>query len=302
MVKIESLVHGIYPKSEKLRIRIGRWERGLINAQELDSIMAEETEEFEKLTGTNVIHTDPLFNWYDIFRPITLISDGMSLGPLTRFEETNTFYRIPLIHSAPRIRANPKMFLELQDNPPLPLYHSSGRWAAFLPGLQTFYSYSRNAGSLPRDAFFQEAGKVYSQILSSFKPSSVLFMERVSIDRDVINAYSRIYDPGKVMLYTTGRLSDTAFSESKQKFLSIIVDPEKENLKSAALHSFAPGLKLIDGKNTKMETKDQLKKRVSDLSSGISADRIIVTNSDYFDFLPRSVADKKVSLLAGGFD
>ncbi len=302
MVKIEGLIHGIYPKSEKLRIRIGRWERGLIRPEELDAIIKEETEDFEKLAGNNLLHTDPLFNWYDIFRPITLISEGMTLGPLTRFEETNTFYRIPLIHSLPRLNVHPEKFLELDENPPLPLYHVSGRWIAFLPGLQTFYAYSRNIGSLPRETFFQEMGKIYSEILSKFSASSVFFMERVPVDRSVVKAYSEISDPEKTIIFTTGKLSESAFTGSKSKFQSIIVDPERDNLKLAAAHSLVPGLKLIDGRNTKMETGSSVKEKVSELSSGISAERVIVTNSDYLDFLPRSVADKKVALLSGGLD
>ncbi len=302
MVKIEGLIHGIYPKSEKLRIRIGRWERGLLKSQELDSIVKEETEEFEKLAGDSLLHSDPLFNWYDIFRPITLISEGLELGPLTRFEETNTFYRIPLIQSLPRLNAQPEKFLELDENPPLPLYHSSGRWIAFLPGLQTFYAYSRNMGSVPRETFFQEMGRIYSEILRRFDAYSAFFMERGPLDQAVIRAYSEIQDPGKTMLFTTGKLSSSAFSGTRDKFQSIIVDPERENLRTAAAHSLVPGIKLIDGKNTKMETRKGIVEQVSELSSGIPVQRIIVTNSDYLDFLPRAIADKKVSLLSGGFD
>ncbi len=110
MVRMEGFVHGIYPKSEKLRVRIGRWERGSLSAGELNDLIADETAIYEDLFDGQALHTDPLFNWYDIFRPIVLMSSGMDLGPLTRFEETNTFYRIPQLHGLPSLRIPPDVF------------------------------------------------------------------------------------------------------------------------------------------------------------------------------------------------
>ncbi len=40
-----------------------------------------------------------------------------------------------------------------------------------------------------------------------------------------------------------------------------------------------------------------IKERAETLSASVGTDSIIITNSDYMDFLPRKIADLKVELL-----
>lgn len=297
MVKIEGMVQGIYPKSEKLRVRIGRWERGIVTARELNSLVTDETREFEAMAGDGLMRTDPLFNWYDIFRPIVLMSRGMTLGPLTRFEETNTFYRIPELKEGVKLVMDPTEFSEIAENPPLPLYHSANKWASFLPGPETFYRYSRNDSSMDRLSFFKNLEVIYRGITEKFKPSFVFVMERIPVDAQALDSIAAITDPGKIILFTSGQLNGESFKGVKSKFRSIVVDPEPGNLKISASHSTVPGIKLIDGRNTRMETLRSIKERAETLSASVGTDSIMITNSDYMDFLPRKIADLKVALL-----
>jgi 5-methyltetrahydropteroyltriglutamate--homocysteine methyltransferase len=46
--------------------------------------------------------TGGYLRWPDLFRPFTAAWDGVSAGTLTRFFETNTFYRQPVFEAAPR--------------------------------------------------------------------------------------------------------------------------------------------------------------------------------------------------------
>jgi 5-methyltetrahydropteroyltriglutamate--homocysteine methyltransferase len=45
--------------------------------------------------------TGGYLRWPDLFRPFTQIWEGVSAGPLTRFFETNTFFRQPVLERAP---------------------------------------------------------------------------------------------------------------------------------------------------------------------------------------------------------
>jgi 5-methyltetrahydropteroyltriglutamate--homocysteine methyltransferase len=299
MVRMEGFVHGIYPKSEKLRVRIGRWERGSLSAAELNDLIADETAIYEDLFDGQALHTDPLFNWYDIFRPVVLMSSGMDLGPLTRFEETNTFYRIPQLHALPSLRIPPDVFHELPENPPLPLYHSRKDPVLFLPGPETLFRFSRNAGNLERSSFLEAACQIYSGVVSKLKPARTFIMERVKVDGIALEAISRITNPSGIILFTTGNLEGNAFSGNQHKFYSIIVDPNRSNLQVARDHSEVPGIKLVDGHNTRMESVDEIRKKAGELSMGMNIESMIVANSDYLDFLPRKIADQKVKLLAG---
>ncbi|MEM0157245.1 MAG: hypothetical protein QXN26_04175 [Thermoplasmataceae archaeon] len=299
MVRLKGFVHGIYPKSEKLRVRIGRWERGSLSSGDLNDLIAEETAIYEDLFEGRVLHTDPLFNWYDIFRPIVLISGGMDLGPLTRFEETNTFYRIPQLHGMPVLRIPPDVFHDLPENPPLPLYHSGKDQALFLPGPETFFRFSKNMGNVERKSFLEATCRIYSGIVSKLNPAKTFIMERVKIDGIVLEAISGITDPDRVVLFTSGHLDPNLFDKKQKRLHSIIVDPTGTNVKLARDHSSVPGIKLVDAHNTRMESADEIRAKAEEMSKEMNIDEMLVTNSDYLDFLPRKIADQKAKLLAG---
>jgi 5-methyltetrahydropteroyltriglutamate--homocysteine methyltransferase len=66
--------------------------------------------------------SDGLLAWQDLFRPLAGRSNGLDARPLTRFLDTNTFYRAVLVEGEPRLR-------DPIPAPDLP----SGRWLATLP-------------------------------------------------------------------------------------------------------------------------------------------------------------------------
>lgn len=114
-MQIDKLVYGIYPKTNELRLHIGRWEKGKIPDATLnENIESEKAMFYDLLKEGSIEHTDPLFNWYDILRPVSLIVDGIDLGPLTRFKETNSFYRMPVINNISGISIDPKDFFSFE--------------------------------------------------------------------------------------------------------------------------------------------------------------------------------------------
>ena len=297
MVKVEGLLWGIYPKSENLRIRIGRWERGALSTGELDSLIRQETEEYQEI-AKGAMHTDPLFNWYDVFRTISLVSNNIELGPLTRFEETNTFYRIPHIIGVPSLKLDPSGSDDLKENPPLPMFHSTSHWTAFLPGISTLYDYSSKANVVTKEGFSSGMVKIYGNIIEKFHPDYTLIMEREPVDETELRALAKITDPGKLILFTAGSLQESAFRAANVKFKSIVTSTEGSDVEIAARHSFIPGIKLIDGRNTRMEALDGIKTTVEKIASDFDLDRVLVANSEYLDFLPRKIADRKADLLS----
>ena len=45
---------------------------------------------------------DGMLRWQDVFRPLVEAADGLEKGALTRFLDTNTFYRAPQRRPTPR--------------------------------------------------------------------------------------------------------------------------------------------------------------------------------------------------------
>ena len=80
--------------------------------------------------------TDGLLDWQDLFRPLAERSDGLTARPLTRFLDTNTFYRALLVDGPPRLR-------EPIPAPALP----AGRWLATLPAPSALARAARGAAS-----------------------------------------------------------------------------------------------------------------------------------------------------------
>jgi 5-methyltetrahydropteroyltriglutamate--homocysteine methyltransferase len=71
--------------------------------------------------------SDGLLRWQDLFRPLAESSEGLAARPLTRFLDTNTFYRAVLVDGQPRLR-------EPVPSSSLP----AGRWVATLPSPLAF--------------------------------------------------------------------------------------------------------------------------------------------------------------------
>ncbi len=94
---------GPFPRPEHLVKATRDLDRGRIDtaaAEEAFARAEREVVEVETALGLDTV-TGGYLRWADLFRPLTLSWKGTSSGPLTRFFETNTFYRQPILESPP---------------------------------------------------------------------------------------------------------------------------------------------------------------------------------------------------------
>jgi 5-methyltetrahydropteroyltriglutamate--homocysteine methyltransferase len=92
---LSAFVPGIYPRSEELVQATRDLDRGRTTPEaadeqfdrDLDALVAGQQE-----AGIDLL-ADGMLRWHDLFRPLVEASAGLELGPLTRFLDTNTFYR-----------------------------------------------------------------------------------------------------------------------------------------------------------------------------------------------------------------
>jgi 5-methyltetrahydropteroyltriglutamate--homocysteine methyltransferase len=117
---VEAFVPGLYPRSEALvqatrdldRGRTTQEAVGEQQARDLEALLAVQRE-----AGLDLL-ADGMLSWQDLFRPLVEASDGLKTGPLTRFLDTNTFYRAPQAEGhAPRLRKplGPAYIAPLED-------------------------------------------------------------------------------------------------------------------------------------------------------------------------------------------
>jgi 5-methyltetrahydropteroyltriglutamate--homocysteine methyltransferase len=121
---VKAFAPGIYPRSEALVQATRDLDRGRTTDQAVAEQVGRDARELvaaQESAGLDLL-SDGLLRWQDLFRPLAEATDGLEARPLTRFLDTNTFYRALLVDGEPRLRTP----LSAPDLPP-------GRWVATLP-------------------------------------------------------------------------------------------------------------------------------------------------------------------------
>lgn len=117
--RLTAFAPGIYPRSEALVQATRDLDRGRTTAEAVDEQVRRGFEQLvsvQQQAGLDLL-TDGMLRWQDLFRPLLEASEGLETGPLTRFLDTNTFYRAPSATTA-----TPKLAAPLDERylPPLP--------------------------------------------------------------------------------------------------------------------------------------------------------------------------------------
>ena len=285
-----SLLYGIYPRSEGLRKAYGKWEKGQIDGTEISQKINEESSVYYDLVREASLNyfTDPLFNWYDILRPIALSIEGITLGPLARYKATNTFYREPEVARIGKL-GDVKSFREVDENPPFPVYHEldSESYLHFLPGINSFLAMSKVKGDISEVR--NGLKRRYLEIIESLGIKRLLIYE--PFEPKDFSVYGDINEATSTFLVIGGSAGKFKI-DGGNKFFSIIGnDPY-----SYAKYCEVPGVKMIDALSTRIG--DDVVQKMKPLSTDF--DKMIVANTESFDFLPRVIADKKVFSFKGG--
>jgi 5-methyltetrahydropteroyltriglutamate--homocysteine methyltransferase len=130
LLEIKAYAPGIYARSEELVQATRDLDRDRATAEEVEERRVADMRSFldaQREARLDYL-SDGLLNWQDIFRPFAEAARGLATGPLTRFLNTNTFFRAPAVtDEAPKL-------VEPLGEP----YFSIGelprnRWVATLP-------------------------------------------------------------------------------------------------------------------------------------------------------------------------
>jgi 5-methyltetrahydropteroyltriglutamate--homocysteine methyltransferase len=116
---MEAYAPGIYPRTEELVQATRDLDRGRTTGEavveqlgrDLDRLVSAQQEADVDLLSSGMLA------WQDLFRPVLEASDGLEPGALTRFLDTNTFYRAPSASTG-----TPRLTTPLDERyvPPLP--------------------------------------------------------------------------------------------------------------------------------------------------------------------------------------
>jgi 5-methyltetrahydropteroyltriglutamate--homocysteine methyltransferase len=123
-LELKAYAPGIYPRSDALVEATRDLDRGRTTQDAVEQQFERDLREFvtvQEQAGLALL-SDGLLHWQDHFRQLAERSDGLDARPLTRFLDTNTFFRAVLVTGKPRLR-------DPVPAPDLP----AGRWLATLP-------------------------------------------------------------------------------------------------------------------------------------------------------------------------
>ena len=102
MAELQAFAPGIYPRSEALVQATRDLDRGRTTQEAVDEQVERDLAalvEAQQAAGLDLLG-DGMLRWQDHFRPLLDQAAGLETGALTRFLDTNSFYRAPKANSA----------------------------------------------------------------------------------------------------------------------------------------------------------------------------------------------------------
>ena len=147
-----------FPRSERLVAATRDLDRRRTTAELVEKTYVETENELvtlEERLFTNV--TAGYLRWNDLFRPIAETWNGFSVGPLTRWLETNTFFRQPVLSARPS-----RVPGALAGQLPPPLASRAPRARVLLPGPYTLDQVLENRSGASDADVIRDLGRQFA--------------------------------------------------------------------------------------------------------------------------------------------
>ncbi len=315
---MQTTVAGNYPKipnrprPARLRQAINRRDRGEITNDDLARVQDEVTIEViqeQAEAGVDII-TDGQVRWDDDQTHFARRLKGVKVGGLQRYLDTNTYYRQPEI-TGPIAWQEPVLVRDFR----FASEHSPKPVKAVLPGPYTLAALSMDehygdrgkAAMAFAEALHQEAealvaaGAKYIQVndpvIVFHKGDAAAFCRALTCVVDGLQAETAVYTWFGSLAGILPQVLDTPVDVIGLDFVA-----GRDNWD--ALEGVQFGKKLaagiVDGRNTRIETLDQIGEAVKRLRGHVPPDRLYVNPSCGLEYLPREVAFEKLKRMVEG--
>jgi 5-methyltetrahydropteroyltriglutamate--homocysteine methyltransferase len=308
---VEVHLSGVFPRSESLVEITRAADRGRATDADVQAALDRDCQALLRLqtqVGLDYV-TDGQLNWQDIFRPLTELFTGIQLGSLTRWFDNNTFYRKLIIVEKVKSHGSSvdhffrhELFLDIQ------------RRKAIVPGPLTFALLSENKAYGNVADLIDDFSHALSNVITTLRTAGYALIQ---FNEPAISNNKRT---NEVLQYAEQSYETCAKSAGAKTALHVYFsDPEPvldavldlpvdavgidfyaTSLESIAKHTFNKELDCgcIDGRNSLLESPEDLSKFVQRVEQKVEPKRITVTPNCDLDFLPYPIAEKKTRLLA----
>jgi 5-methyltetrahydropteroyltriglutamate--homocysteine methyltransferase len=233
--------------------------------------------------------SDGMLRWQDLFRLLAEATDGLEARPLTRFLDTNTFYRAVLVEAKPRLR-------EPLRAPDLP----EGGWLATLPSPLAFSRATQgeaSAATLAADVLRPQI-EAWAEAGCALVVLSDPFLAREGGATELVSALAEL--PDSVPLALQLPFGDAA---------SVLEELAEVPVQAIGIDFYSTPLEavpdeypkeilagVIDARSSAVEETADVTAFVKELLGRASAGVSLVPNGD-LQFVPESIAREKVARL-----
>ena len=307
MTKISCFIHGSYPRSEKLAQASRDAERKRLTQKILGMRFREDFTDLIKLQKKLNLEflEDGKFEWQDIFRPIVEVTEGMEVGPLTRWFDNNNFYRQPILKGKFSLDKNKldHFFPAL----------SKEKWKVTLPSPFTFAKLA-GGGSLSFDKNLSEITNVLGVLTAHLEKRGVSFIQfnepfipyygfKKSELSSFIKSFSKLKKTNPNTIFSVqfffGDCADVVSYLADSGFLGIVgIDFYKTSISKLPRDlPFDIAAGIIESRNSLIESEEVLKVFIEKVVKKIKPDVLYLTNNSDFDLLPAQVANEKLETL-----
>jgi 5-methyltetrahydropteroyltriglutamate--homocysteine methyltransferase len=298
------------PRLAKLRNTINRMDRGQATIEDVrqveDEVTIEALEE-QAEAGLDLV-SDGQIRWDDEQTYIMRKLAGVSIEGLIRWFDTNMYYRQPFI-TGPIAWREPITV----DDYKLAATNSSKPVKAVLTGPYTLarlsvdqhYGSTAKAAAALAEALNREANALqaagatfiqfnepaltwYKDGIGEFAAATKRLLEGLTVETALCTYFGDVAGIFEQLL-------DLPFNLIGLDFCT---NSKNDALLKKTRPAMKIGLGVVDARNSKLETPEQLAGRIRSLSDGLSPDDVHVHPSHGLEFLPREVAQEKLRRMA----
>jgi 5-methyltetrahydropteroyltriglutamate--homocysteine methyltransferase len=300
------------PRPARLRNAINRFDRGEISADELRAVEDDVTREVidEQVEAGLDLISDGQIRWEDEQTYVARLLRGVSINGLIRFFDSNTYFREPVVEG-PLAWTGPITVADFR----FATAYSPRPVKAVLPGPYTLARLSRDehyrslekcvmayAEALNQEALaLQEAGAAFIQLnepaIVKHKTDLPLFLRAIERTLEGVTAERALYVYFGDVDGLYPQVLNLPIDVLGLDFVAGARNPEV--LKTAPFTKTL-GLGLIDARNTKMESVEQIVEGLRRVQEIVSLDRVRLSPSCGLEFLPREVAQAKLARMVEG--
>jgi 5-methyltetrahydropteroyltriglutamate--homocysteine methyltransferase len=307
------------PRPARLRQAIARFDRGEIGPEELAQVQDEVTIEVigEQVEAGLDLVTDGQIRWDDDQTYIAQRLEGFEIGGLLRYFDSNTYYRQPNVVGPVRWR-EPILVCDYE----FAAHHSEKPVKALITGPYTLAALSADShyGDRRRlvldlaEALHQEAlalaaaGAPVIQVnepaILRHEEDAALLQEALARMLDSLPASGRGIDT-ETALYTwfgdaNGILPQLMELPVDLIGLDFVWGPGNWEALKRTVFTKGLGFGIVDARNTKMESVEEIAAQVRRVSEFVPAERLCVNPSCGLEYLPRESAFEKLKRLVEG--